>query len=57
MQLHNGNNIDEDAYEMGWFAAADSIKCNSKPNNPFKENTDAWYSWNNGWNSYMMTIN
>lgn len=46
MQLFNGNQINWEAYQIGFSACL-----NNKNGNPFKKNTDEWYSWNRGWNA------
>jgi hypothetical protein len=45
--------FDSDAYDMGQNACRQFDNDNSKCRNPFKCETNKWYSWNKGWNSVM----
>lgn len=46
MKLWDGQNIDWEAYELG-FRAWDE----NKPGNPFEKGTVAYISWRKGWNT------
>lgn len=47
MTLFNGNEINWQAYDLGFVSCMED-----ESSNPFEEESDEWYSWNKGWNSF-----
>lgn len=54
MTLFNGNPVDLDVFNEGLQACIDfeTQRSKEKQVNPYQPNTDKWYSWFKGWNSY-----
>lgn len=51
MKLFNGNDIDWKAYEVGRAA---NLSGDQGLENPYEKETDAWFSWNRGWNDLSL---
>lgn len=48
MTLFNGNEINWKAYDLGYSSCKEG-----KNENPFTIETDEWYSWNKGFNTFF----